>query len=376
MTIQRRLLHAMLGLLALAALAGISTIFFPGGEFIGRVAGTLSFAAIAIALTIPASKKLGIQSERTAGLITLLSIVIAFSLSFISLWADFVVGSLSWQLPVTTLAYIACAIPALAFLAILKTPRGRISGLTGVAFSAIVFLCCLFAIWLQSESFSKTTALLAAAALPICACLYGELTDRRYWRWIGVLTGAAAIFMGIIGIWFISGGKPTNIIHCLIVSTVIGGCNILLRLSLPQSQRWLAIATTCTLIATGICGIYVNYLIDLASNTIDSEFVTRSSCRQRNRDRLRHSRDRCSQSLQPSRCHHRSSQYRRHQGDDGSLSALLQDTGRKAWGIALRRVRIDVPDPCRRGHAARSAITRFSISGRVAALTARTDSQQ
>lgn len=56
MTLQRRLLHAILALLGLAALVGVATIFFDDREFLGRVAGTLLIAAIAIALAIPASK--------------------------------------------------------------------------------------------------------------------------------------------------------------------------------------------------------------------------------------------------------------------------------------------------------------------------------
>lgn len=269
MTLQRRLLHAMLALLGFAALAGISTIFLPGSEFIGRVAGTLFFAAIAIAIAMPSSKKLASQSDRTAGLVTLLAIVIAFCLAFISLWADYYMSSFDWHLPVTTIAYIVCAIPALAFLSIFKQPGGRICGLAGITFSAIIFLSWLIAIWFDyfssanhSESFFKTTGLLTAAAIPICACLFGELSDRKYWRWIGVLTGIAAIFMGMIGIWLITGGRPTNIIYCLIISTVIGGSNILLRLALPAGQRWLALATTCMLIATGLCAMYVNLIVD------------------------------------------------------------------------------------------------------------------
>lgn len=274
MTLQRRLQHAILALLGLAALVGIGTIFYKDRDFLGRVAGTLVVAAIAIALAIPASKKLSVQSERTAGHVLLLAIVIAFVLGVASIWQDKFLGLFNWHLPVTTLAYCVCIVPALRFLPLVKQPNGRICGIAGVAFSSLCFLSWLLAIWFDyfklddhSVHFFKSLGLLAGSAFPICACLFGELNDRKHWRWIGVLTGAAAIAMGLAGIWLDLGGKPTNIIHCLIVSTVIGGSNILLRLPLPSGQRWLALATTGSLVATGFCGIFVNYIIDGNPNT-------------------------------------------------------------------------------------------------------------
>ena len=47
-------------------------------QFIGRVAATLALAAVSIAITIPVSRLLGHQAERTRGMISLLAIVIGF----------------------------------------------------------------------------------------------------------------------------------------------------------------------------------------------------------------------------------------------------------------------------------------------------------
>lgn len=138
------------------------------------------------------------------------------------------------------------------------------------------------AIWFEfgnlddiSEKLFKSAGMLAIATLPICACLFGELNDRKYWRWIGVLTGAAAVFMGLIGIWLDLGGEPTNIVHCLIISTVVGGSNILLRLPLPLNQRWLALATTGSLIVTGFVAIYVNFVTGGKGNSGIDDFSIR-----------------------------------------------------------------------------------------------------
>ena len=282
MTLQRRLQHAILALLGLAALVGVATIFYHDRDFLGRVAGTLLVAAIAIAIAIPASKKLSVQAERTAGLVILLAIVVAFCLGFASIWQDVVFTLFDWHLPVTTLAYCVCIVPALRFLALIKQPGGRVCGFAGVTLSILCFVCWLLAIWFDyfklhdhSVHFFKTLGLLSGSAFPVCACLFGDLNDRKYWRWIGVLTGVAAICMGMAGIWLDLGGKPTNIIHCLIVSTVIGGSNILLRLPLPVNQRWLALGTTGCLIATGFCAIYVNYVVDGNPNSGFNDFSVR-----------------------------------------------------------------------------------------------------
>ena len=114
MTLQRRLLQAILGLLGLAALAGVSTIFVPGGELLARVAGTLLFAAIASGLSIPASRQLGVQAKRTVGLVALLAIVIGFCMALSALWCEFWFYRWSYDLLLTTLAYVATVSPGLA----------------------------------------------------------------------------------------------------------------------------------------------------------------------------------------------------------------------------------------------------------------------
>ena len=267
MTLQRRLLHAMLGLLALAALAGISTIFMTERDLIGRVAGTLFFAAVSIALAIPSSKKLGRQDERTAGLITLLAIVIGFCLSLSAVWEETLFSNTSWDLALTTLAYICTVIPALAFLSLYSRPSGKASGTTGIGFSVAVFISWIMAIWGgkfglgKPEHWGETAGLLSIAGLPMCACFFGKLQDGRHWRFLGVLAAAAGILMGLVGIWFELGGKPTMIAHCLIIATVIGGSNVLVRLPMPRTQAWLPLVTTGMLVVTGALGMIVNYQV-------------------------------------------------------------------------------------------------------------------
>jgi hypothetical protein len=269
MTLQRRLLHAMLALLGLAALAGVSTIFLPGTDFIFRVAATLSAAAIAIGVAIPASKRLDDQRARSTGLFALAAIVVGFCLALSAVWAEFFLGNLDWELGLTTLAYVATATPAVAFFALRRRPAGWLAGSVGLGFAAATLLCWLVAIWIGTRGMwligtksAMTSGLLALATLPICASLYGGRNDGAWWRWIGVVAGACGLAMGIFGVWLELDGEPTWVQNCFIVATAVGGANVLLRVPLPASQRWLAYATLAALVATAACALFVSLTTD------------------------------------------------------------------------------------------------------------------
>lgn len=264
LTLQRRLLQAILGLLGLAALAGVSTIFIAGGEVLFRVAGTLVLAAVAIGLSIPASQQLGVQAKRTAGLVSLLAIVIGLCLALSAMWFDFLFSQWSYDLTLTTLAYIATVAPGLAFLALTLRKGGRIAGAAGGAFCIAVFASWMAAIWGgrvgfggHSEDWATTAGVLCAGVLPVSASLFGTLASGRHWRFLGALAGMAGVALGLSGIWLALGGKPTFVVHCFIVATVVGGTNVLDRLTLKSAQ-WLRLATIVMLVVTGLLGMFVN----------------------------------------------------------------------------------------------------------------------
>ena len=268
MILQRRLLHAMLALLALAALAGISTIFMPRGEFIGRVAATLALAAISIAIAIPVSRLLGVQADRTYGMVSLQAIVIGFCLGISAIWFDFIFNINGARLAFTTLAYALTTAAGFGFFALHLHTAGRFSGIAGMACSAVVFISWLLAIWggrfglRMPGEWAETSGLVIAAAVPLSASLYGTPRDGHPWRWLGTLAGAAGVGLGLIGIWIITGGKPTIIIHCYIMAAIIGGANVLVRLPVPKPQTWLCRATTGMLGVTGVLAMVVNAIGD------------------------------------------------------------------------------------------------------------------
>lgn len=263
MNLQRRLLHAMLGLLVLAAAAGVSTIFLPGGEFLARVAGTLVMAAVAMALAIPVSRRLGVQADRTRGMIGLLADVAGFCLGLAALWSEEVLGRYSLEFFFTTIAYVVTVVPALWFLVLFGRPGGRPAGAAGIAGCGAVFAGWVAAVWFDrlgvglGDKCGETAGLFAAATLPMAACLYGA---GRPWRYAGALAGLIGIGSGLTGIWIAPGGEPTLVIDCIIAAAVVGGVNVLGRLGLPPRQAWLRLATSGMLTITGVLGIAVSWM--------------------------------------------------------------------------------------------------------------------
>ena len=111
MSLQRMLLRAMLALVGLAALAGVATIFLPAKEFLARIAGTLITSAFAIALALPASKKLDREETRPLGLAMLAAIVPCFVLVLTAIWIGLVFGwRVELEVMLTALHYAAAAV--------------------------------------------------------------------------------------------------------------------------------------------------------------------------------------------------------------------------------------------------------------------------
>ena len=104
-----------------------------------------------------------------------------------------------------------------------------------------------------------TAGVLCAGVLPVSASLFGTVASGRHWRFLGALSGMAGVVLGISGIWLALGGKPTMVIHCFILAAVVGGANVLDRLTLGIA-RWLRLGTIAMLVITGVLGMFVNHI--------------------------------------------------------------------------------------------------------------------
>lgn len=282
MPLQRRLLHAMLALLGLAALAGVSTIFLPGREFSGRVAMTLFAAAVALGILTPASKKLERQDERSGGIFIFMAVVVGFCLALGTIWCDYFISRLTEELGLTTIAYIACIVPAGIFLALRRRPAGVLACYVGLAMAGLCFLLMLGQIWTRQfslgwsvDKLGMTVGLLAGGAAPLCASLYGTLNDGKSWRWIGVGAALLAIAMGFYGVWIKSSNDATWFVQAFIVAGAVGGLNVMFRLPLRAGQRWLAFGTGAMLILTALSASFANVESDGLQNAPANDLTMR-----------------------------------------------------------------------------------------------------
>lgn len=263
MSLQRRLAQAMLALLGLAALAGVGTIFLPGGDFVARVAATLAVAAIAIGAAMPVSRRLDRQETRSSGVFGLGAVIVGFCLALLAIWSEFLRWPDGLRLALTTLAYVACAVPAAVFFALLRREAGRTAGGFGLVVTATTFVLWLAAIWggrygLDEDKLAQTAAIVGGAGVLVPACLVGRRGDRCWWRWFGVAAGAVMLTLGLGGIWVSSNSDATWFAQSLIVLVTIAAVNLLVRAPFRGAHRWLVLATAAALVATGASATAAN----------------------------------------------------------------------------------------------------------------------
>ncbi len=261
MPLQRRLLFSMLALLALAAMAGVSSVFVGNSDFVWRVAGTLFTGAACLGAAIPFSRKLERQESRPTGVVGLFVSIGAFGVILLPIWVDFLFNRLGEQLALTAVAYCSVAIPFVGYFAASRRPIARFCGFAGMAACVIVFLFWLVAIWNRgalsgtlADKIGATAGLVAVASLPLTASLVGEPGSRRFlWRWLGAGASIIGTGMGLAGIWYIQSDNPTWLVIVLVFATGVGACNLLLRITLPGAQVWLVRLTAGVFALTCLC---------------------------------------------------------------------------------------------------------------------------
>lgn len=281
MSIQRMLLRAMLALVGLAALAGVATIFLPAKDFLARIAGTLITSAFAIALALPASKKLDREETRPMGLAMLTAIVPCFVLVLAALW----IGLLfSWRVELEVLAtalhYAGCAAVLLVALGLSKGEATRVSGRLAIVAALVCFVIGLPAIWAERAGLGTwdlqaklwgTSWLIFWTMVLAGMSLFAVTTRTTPWRWIGVLAAAAALLMGLYGIWNELKDPPVWFVQALIVALAIGLANVLNTLKLEGMQRYVALGTIGTVLLTAVLGSYLNFITEGFRGDLDGD---------------------------------------------------------------------------------------------------------
>lgn len=271
----------MLALVGLAALAGVATIFLPAKDFLARIAGTLITSAFAIALALPASKKLDREETRPMGLAMLTAIVPCFVLVLAALW----IGLLfSWRVELEVLAtalhYAGCAAVLLVALGLSKGEATRVSGRLAIVAALVCFVIGLPAIWAERAGLGTwdlqaklwgTSWLIFWTMVLAGMSLFAVTTRTTPWRWIGVLAAAAALLMGLYGIWNELKDPPVWFVQALIVALAIGLANVLNTLKLEGMQRYVALGTIGTVLLTAVLGSYLNFITEGFRGDLDGD---------------------------------------------------------------------------------------------------------
>jgi len=268
MTLQRKLLRAMLALIALAALAGVATIFVPATDFMGRIALTLVAAAIAIAVALPASSRLDHERTRPAGLALLGAVVPAFLLILLAIWVGlFGFSRWEWYFAGTAGHYVVCAGAALAALSLARKPDNRLAGGVALLSAALCFGFGVLGIWVEVLGITGfdilaqlwgTAWLIFWCGIIIAACLFGLGKHAAPWRWLGVVASLLALAMGLWGIWNKLSDPPMWFLQALFVGIAVGVCNVLNTLDFKGFQRYVALGTMAMVLASFAFATYLN----------------------------------------------------------------------------------------------------------------------
>jgi hypothetical protein len=269
MPLQKKLLRAMLALLALAAATGIMTVFVPTQFIFWRLALTMGAAALAIAFAVPATAKLDHERTRSTGLAALIAIVPAFILILVSIWIGLFAAA-RWEpkFAGTGAFYAASAVVFLLSLGLFRRTDGKIAGATAATAVLVSFACGIAGIWIDppglasriTEHLWATVWLVFSCGMIGAACLYGLEVRAAPWRWIGVLCALAGLALGLWGIWEEINQPSITFVEVLLVGTTVGACTVLNALALRGAQRWVTLATMGMILLSCFFASYLNFI--------------------------------------------------------------------------------------------------------------------
>jgi hypothetical protein len=253
MPLRKILLRIMLWSLIVAAVVGaLAVLFFPD-ELVWRIIGTAATTAVAAGLAIPLFVLTDKPRALVAGLVGLAALIAEYLLTLALIWEVYSIfsGDLERCL-VTAIIILLMVAPAMICLWLIHIPLAGVAGWTGSVLCAVVFVLYMWVTWTGTWGNSPghvvewATALSAFGSASV-VCLVGVGTDRRYWRWVGVVAavvGTAIVMTAIYKDIHSDSGIFTVI--CSIVG-VVAHANLMELCPLPGRQRWLgrgAIAAT------------------------------------------------------------------------------------------------------------------------------------
>jgi hypothetical protein len=254
-TYRKVLLRIVFWALGLAACFGATGVIFVGHDTLWRIVGTCAATAVGAFLLLAASRQLDQEGTRLSGVMAVWLIVIEYLGTLGLVWNLF--RSAGEPAGLTMLCLVATAIPAIAFTGIIKRPDAALAARVGLFASSVVFVLLLLGTWggwlgkAHADRWNLLGGSLAVFAVLAVVCLVGSGTDRRHWRWLGVVAAATAFAISAYAI-ALNIHKTSAFFVCVVsVAAVVAHANAMAGCPLKTAQRWLLWGTIGAGIATG-----------------------------------------------------------------------------------------------------------------------------
>jgi hypothetical protein len=262
MPFRRILLHIMLWSLGVGAVLGALAVLAGGGEAFARISGTTLVTAAAAGLLIPLSKLVDKATSRPAGLLGMSLVIAEFLLALVAIW-ELVPSFLGDQESVLmTVAFLPVCGTAAAVMLRIATgdPRGRLSGIVGIAIAVACFVLIMGAAWIasgwqQRDKLMGSSGVLAIFGLLLVAGLAGGVPwpKLRPVLWAGRAVGAAAAVVGatiaLYAIWY-NIHESSGVFRAITsVAAVVAHANLCLLVPLIGAQKWVRVVA----VAAGVC---------------------------------------------------------------------------------------------------------------------------
>jgi hypothetical protein len=249
MQLRKTLFRLMLWSLAIAAVVGALAILVAAKEVVWRIVGTALTTAVASGLLLALSLLFEREKSRSAALLGIAAVLVEFLLAQLLIWDlpdVFADGYCEEAIAITMGFIFLTGVPAMFFLRIQHFAQTRVAARVGIVLSAAVFLLAMVPTWKAGvmrdlvfghESWD-TIAALSAFGIIAVICLVGAGTDRRHWRYIGILASAIGLAIALVAIWRHIHQESALFTTICSVAGVIAYANVAMICPLASNQQW------------------------------------------------------------------------------------------------------------------------------------------
>jgi hypothetical protein len=267
MELRKFFLRLMLWSLGAAAVVGVLAMLFFRQEIMWRVVGTAAATAAASGLMLAMSILADKEHGRWAGVLGMAGVIAEFLLGLALIWdfghfffsgyfdREFAFGLSMFNIAVTVLPGMAC-------LVLLHKPNARVAAAVGLGLCAIILVILMIPTWfdrriLHGEDYWQTAAVLGGIGIVAVGCLVGFGTDRRHWRWAGILAALVATVMSLTHIWLHTTGPSWPLISILSLAIVVAHADLVLLCPLAPGQFWVR---NTTLVAAPLTAVLLDIM--------------------------------------------------------------------------------------------------------------------